>query len=331
MAAAVVIRLTAMGDVLLAVPAVRTLAERGFKVHWVLSNTWKDLAPFLPAEVHLLENPSLRSGFSGFLRTAKVLRKLGPALVFDLQGKPISFILSLILNKKTFRYQKRSLSENLNVIAGKYPLRDGNPDPVWMRYLKTVEEPMPQKGAKDTAHDPRIEIPLSNRNEAKEFLSGFDLQPGKFVILHPGASYPGKIIPPTGVSALISKITDRIVAIGRTHESPDLKFETDLRDKIPLSLLPGLMTHAKGIVTSDSGPMHLGRAAGIRVAGLFFQTDPSLGFSPVPGADVRIFSRPLPCKPCSLHGQRSVCPEGTWACRELEWNKVAGEIGDFLR
>jgi heptosyltransferase-2 len=90
------------------------------------------------------------------------------------------------------------------------------------------------------------------------------------------------------------------------------------------------MKLSAGIISSDSGPMHLARACEIPVVGIFVQTDPSLGFSPVPGKNVMVISNPLPCKPCSLHGQRQVCPEGHFACRKFNPEEVAEKISRFL-
>ena len=121
-----------------------------------------------------------------------------------------------------------------------------------------------------------------------------------------------------------------LAAIGDGETPLPVPSIIDLRGKIPLSELPWVMSLSSGIISSDSGPMHLARAVDIPVAGIFLQTDPCLGFSPIPGPRVKVISRPLGCKPCSLHGRRSVCPEKTWACRDLSWDEIAADIAAFF-
>ncbi len=307
----ILLRFTAMGDILLAVPAARALARCGADLHWVIHRRWEPLARFLPATVHLI------GGAGDLLPLARRLRRMRPARVHDLQGKPLSLALGWLLGAPVTRYAKRPLAEQWAAAWGKYPLRGADPRPVWQRYLDTVGE---------TAAPPDGRLTLSASVPAVDlFLREHGLEPGSFVLVHPGASHPGKALPAPALAA-VAGIWPRLAAIGDRAEPALPAGMVDLRGRLPLDLLPGVMARARGVVSSDSGPMHLARAVGVPVAGLFLQTDPSLGFSPLPGPGVKVISRDLPCKPCSLHGQRATCPEGHWACRDLDWVRVVADL-----
>ncbi len=315
----VLIRLTAMGDVLLAVPTARALARAGREVHWVLHRRWAALAPYLPAaRVHLL------GGAHELLPLAKRLRRLNPSRVIDLQGKPASVILSALIGAPTRRYGKRTWREQMAAARNRYPIRPVDPGQVWLKYAETADiEAKPE--------DALLHLSEAHRAEAREWLVRETGTPAeRFTLLHPAAAHPGKTIPQPGIAALLEALPKPVVLMGDSDGTVTAgNGILDLRGKTPLELLPGLMSLARLIVSTDSGPMHLARAVGIPVAGLFFQTDPCLGFAPVPGPNTRIWSRELPCKPCSLHGRRRDCPEKTWACREFDWESLATEIAAF--
>ena len=90
------------------------------------------------------------------------------------------------------------------------------------------------------------------------------------------------------------------------------------------------ISFAKAVISTDSGPMHLARAVNTPLVAIFFQTDPSLGFSPIPSDKTLVISESLPCKPCSLHGQNEVCPAGHFKCRQIDIEKTVKQIFDFL-
>ncbi|HEY9070251.1 MAG TPA: glycosyltransferase family 9 protein [Candidatus Ozemobacteraceae bacterium] len=316
----ILIRLTAMGDVLLAVPTARALAAAGQEVHWVLHRRWAGLAPALPAtHVHLL------GGAADLLPLARRLRKLGPANVIDLQGKPASLALSAMIGVPTRRYGKRPWREEIAAARGVYPLHPTDPTPVWQRYAQVA-------GIVARAEDALLELKELGIREAAAWLSGkAGLKPGTFTLFHPSAAHPGKRIPQEGIAELLGRLPRPLVLVGDTDGTIVAGDGlVDLRGRTSMDMLPYIFYHSRGIISTDSGPMHLARAVGIPVAGIFFQTDPCLGFAPVPGERVKVVSKPLPCKPCSLHGKRQPCPLSTWACRDFAWPALAEELAAFI-
>ncbi|MBU3679914.1 MAG: glycosyltransferase family 9 protein [Candidatus Kapabacteria bacterium] len=84
------------------------------------------------------------------------------------------------------------------------------------------------------------------------------------------------------------------------------------------------------VVSNDSALMHLARARRIPVVAIFGSTVQELGFAPS-GADVRIVERDgLPCRPCS-HIGRDRCPKGHFRCmNEITSGEVAAAVDSLL-
>ncbi len=91
-----------------------------------------------------------------------------------------------------------------------------------------------------------------------------------------------------------------------------------LAGKIDLGDTIGVVSLLDGLVTNDSGPMHLAGALGVPFAAVFGPTHPDLGFTPGYPSGVIVCSN-VPCSPCSLHGaapcrmKRRICMDSiTW-------------------
>ena len=315
----VVLRLNAMGDVLLTIPTLRALAANDTEVHLVINERWKDLAEFLPTKVHLYK------GTTSMISLANELKRLKPESVFDLQGKLSTIALRTLINAPITRvYQKRTFGEQLQALSRKYPLRLSDSRPVWQKYADvcgvSIEKP-----------DAALNLSDSYIDECRKILETNGLKEKSFIFIHPEASKPGKVMTAEFVKAIqdASPLPTAIIGTGNSEFScraPHL----DLRRRFELRLLPGVLSLAKAVISSDSGPMHLARAVNTPLVAVFLQTDPSLGFSPIPSENTLVISENLPCKPCSLHGQNDNCPEGHFKCRQIDIGKTVKQIFDFL-
>lgn len=70
----------------------------------------------------------------------------------------------------------------------------------------------------------------------------------------------------------------------------------NLAGRLSASELAALLARALGVVSNDSGPMHLAAALGAPTLGLFGPETPVM-YAPL-GRDVRALYRPTPCSPC---------------------------------
>ncbi len=315
----IVLRLNAMGDILLTIPTLRAIAREGVETHLVINSRWQQLAGFLPAHVHLF------SGTGNLVKLARELKSLNPRALFDLQGKLATIALRNLVNAPITRiYQKRSLGEQFMALRRQYPLRFFDQRPVWQKYAETC-------GVEVSKPDPSLNLSDAYLAECRELAREAGLSSKGFILIHPEASKPGKEFSQPLLTSLqkLSPLPTAIIGTSKSSlstEAPHL----DLRNRFELYHLPGILKLASAVISSDSGPMHLARAVNTPLAALFMQTCPSLGFAPVPAANVLIISRDLPCKPCSLHGQNDTCPEGHFACRDLEPDATATQVFNFL-
>jgi heptosyltransferase-2 len=316
----IVLRLNAMGDILLTVPTLRALAANDTEVHLVINERWKALAEFLPAKVHYYD------GATSLIHLANELKRLRSEALFDLQGKLSTIALRTMVNSPITRvYQKRTVGEQLQAIGHKYPLRFSDSRPVWQKYAETCGV---------TIDKPDASLNLSNDylKECRDVLNSFNLKEKTFIVIHPEASKVGKVMMPELVNAIqkASPIPTVLVGTGNTKFSCTTP-HIDLRNKFSLRLLPGVLNLASAVISSDSGPMHLARAVNTPLVAIFLQTAPSLGFSPIPSDDTLVISEDLPCKPCSLHGQNDNCPEGHFKCRQIDIELTLSKIFEFLK
>jgi ADP-heptose:LPS heptosyltransferase len=317
----VLIRLSALGDVLLAIPTVRALENSGRRVFWLIGERLSALAPLLPGHVRCLST-RLTGSPSALLPTIRRLKSVHPRRILDLQGKPVTFAVSLLIGGKVSRYQKRPLPEQIAAGRGRYPVRGSDPRPVWQRYANTC-------GLSLDAPDGSLRQPPDLSGSEFSEIRAAGLTPGHYLVIHPEASHAPKRLPMEAVTAFCAESRRPVVLIGNGKSAPAPPGAIDLRNRTTLRELCAVLSGAAAVVSTDSGPMHLARALGRPLCAVFLQTDPGLGFPPLPGPEVRIISRALPCKPCSLHGQRTVCPEGHWRCRDLPWKEMARTIRDL--
>ena len=171
--------------------------------------------------------------------------------------------------------------------------------------------------------EPRIRVPQNARDAAAALLaeSGWDGR-APIVALAPGAAYGGaKRWPPEyfgelaaalaadGVhSVMVGSAADRATAdeVASTfHASavgssarPTGSALHDLVGRTDLPTLTGVLSLCRTIVTNDSGAMHLGAAAGVRVTAVFGPTDED-ATRPL-GEAHAILTQPVWCRPCML-------------------------------
>ena len=306
----IVFRLNAMGDILLAIPTLRALRSAGNQVHLVVNEKWCALAPFIPAAVHYYE------GGAKLLSLVSELRALKPNIIFDLQGKLSTIIMRNLLGAPLMGvYKKRTAVEQFVAATKRFPIKLKDQRPVWEKYAQVC--------GVEADSNPLLEMSPEYIDECRDLITKQGLTEKEFIFVHPDASKPGKEIPDELLRNLapMLELPAAIVGTGTRELDVPEKY-LDLRNEFDLYHLPGVLSLARGVISSDSGPMHLARAVDVPLVALFFQTDVSLGFAPIPSSKTVVVSNDLECKPCSLHGQNKKCPLGHFKCRNISAEQV---------
>lgn len=319
----VVIRLSALGDVLLATPMLRELKRlSGARVELVTS----------PLLVPLLEGLSFLDAVTPNVPGLKLGR---PDLVIDLQHKARTILLSLRSGAgRRLALRRRTFGQLLRAAAGR-DLPIAGPHQV-ERYFA------PLRSLGFAALDPgplAIGLRSEVRAAAEAELAALGLtavsRSGPLLGLAPGAAHATKRWPAERFAEVAAAFPDHLpVLLGARSDGVQL-------DAVGKLLRPGLDARELGLpalalliercallVSNDSGPVHLAQAVGTKVVAAFGPTDP-LRWAPR-GPHARTATLRLPCSPCTNHGG-AICPIGTHAClRDLSSAQVVRLARDLL-
>lgn len=173
--------------------------------------------------------------------------------------------------------------------------------------------------------NPKIDIPLGLKDEAKELLAcyGWD-EVNNIIGIHATAGYgPAKCWMPERFTQLIDKLINLynawIVVIGRDKEKEDIwgilknapnhSKIINLAGKTDLRKLLGIISLCRVFVANDSGPMHLASSIGAPVVAIFGSTEPN---RTGPRGKVIVIKKDIPCSPCF----RRKCPKAM-ECMDL--------------
>jgi heptosyltransferase-2 len=170
----------------------------------------------------------------------------------------------------------------------------------------------------------RLAVPAHHRDAARAWLAAHGLEPRGFVALAPGASYgPAKMWP-------VERFAETARGMEAAHGFPAVVVgapgERERLDAVAAAIgrsahvfdrpnlldAAALLGDAVVLLSNDTGALHLGRAAGTRVVGLFTSTSPEwTGPAETEGESL---AADVPCRPCF----RRTCPlpAARYACLE---------------
>jgi lipopolysaccharide heptosyltransferase I len=319
---ALVVRLSAVGDVIHTLPALAVLRLHGWDAGWVVESRAQSLLEGNPALNALTVVPRARAARVASARGAVAeLKAARYDVALDFQGRWKSALWARVSGAtRTLGY------------AG--PWRRGP----WSRLLlqETVIE------VPDAPHviDKNLgllralgidavgsrEFPLPRSAAAEDYVRAglAQLELGSFALLCPGGGWASKLWPPASFGALAAGLKSRglasVVAWGPGEETLAERVVAASAGAVlksfPTSLLElaELVRRARLVVAADTGPLHLACALRVPVVGLFGPTDPARN-GPFAPDDVVVRRKPL-CSPC--HRRRCALHEGVMAAITIE-------------
>ena len=319
-----VLRLSSLGDVILALPATRALAAAfpGARVDFWTKAEYEDVVRFEPAIAHVRRLEPDARRIEDLVSMGAELEDRD--LIVDLHGSLRTRLLCFRQRAPVLRAPSFRLARARQVHA-----RWTRPAPLppalerYARALRPLGLAVP--GAPEVVAGPEAE------GWARGWVAAWP-GAGPLVALCPGARHPTKQWPEERWIELHRALRERgarllvlaleserraLPALAALAEGdPQVRWSSE-----PLARLAALLSHAPAAVTQDSGLMHLAAARGTRVVALFGSTSPALGFAPAGDGHV-VLCRNEPCQPCTLHGRAS-CPRGHFDCmRRLEVAEV---------
>ena len=326
-----VIRLSSLGDVVLAIPVLRAL-RRNFPKAEIQVATRSEYAELLFPSPWVDAVRSLdRRGKGEFLAYLKGIKRERYDLVIDLHATLRSRMIARAAGAgQALRYFKAALGRR--VLVAFKTSKPFQPKHVVDRYLECLRP----FGIADSSRQPEVVMGAQEKAFGRDFLG----QARPWIGLIPGAKHATKRWLKGGFVEVGKRLwqEDQIgtVVLGSDDEKALVKELVEgIGDGakaacgLGLRQMASVLACCKAVVTNDSGPMHLATAVGTPVVALFGPTVEAFGFFPLGERNV-VLQRDLSCRPCSLHGTEE-CPEGHFKCmREIAAGEVFGAVRGVL-
>jgi heptosyltransferase-2 len=340
-----IIRLSSIGDILLATPLIRALRSRfpEARLDFVVKANFAEVLRHHPALSNLFElNP--KGGWQELKALGRRLRDARYDVVFDIHKNFRSrYLAHAARPKKILRYRKRVFRRWL-LVQAKINLMRKAP-PVYQRYLEAAA-PLGVSLQPPLVNGRRLELFWSEKEEqeVEAALLARRWQPGLPLIgLAPGAGFFTKRWPPEyfgELAAALIRQGRQVVVLGGT---PDAALAKVIEEKIApeqgihflnltgaLSILgsAAVIKRCRLLVANDSGPMHVAEAVGTPLLAIFGSTTRELGFFPQLSSSRVVENFGLSCRPCS-HLGHAQCPAGHFRCmREIAPSQIAAMINE---
>ena len=296
-----IIKLGALGDVVLATPQIARLLE-AHDADRVTLLTAPDFRELLDGFRGLHVVTFKRKGLTSMLGLLRWLLGQQFDVVYDLQGSLRSRVMTLLTQAQlragpapALAYTQAPLLVNQGVHA-----------------FDRFNAVLLAAGIDAAPASPCLPVSTTAVAHVDAWLQQQDLTGRRLVLIHAGASqhWPSKRWPAHCFLALAMALEHRgltVIWLGGEAErdvNSQLAAETGIDATAVFSLveLAALGQCAAFAMTNDSGPMHLLSTAGLPVYAFFGPTDWQR--SHAPGQAAHVLSNPVPCSPCHL----PVCP-----------------------
>lgn len=318
----IVLRFSAMGDVLMTLPVLDTVARQNPDVRFTfVSRAYvKPLVKLLPPNVHLVvaDLKGHHKGFQGLNRLARRLMALHPTAVADLHDVLRSQWLRfrMIVSGVKVVHLDKGRSDRRNFIKASVKTQQRT---MFERYADVFQ----RLGLKLDMDFKALPI-----NEALAERARQVMQPDmKAVAIAPFAAHRGKTYPLEMMEQVVRRLSERndvqVLLFGAGDEEREVteRWATTYQNTTSMvGKLNGLdeelavIAQCRVMVSMDSSNMHLAALAATPVVSIWGATHPLGGFLGYGQSISNCIQRTdLPCRPCSIYGQKP-CREGDYPC-----------------
>jgi heptosyltransferase-2 len=334
------LRLSAIGDVVLTSPLIRALRQRfpNARIDFVIKESFAELMAHNP-RLDSVYRFDPASGVPGLVQLGQQLRRQRYDVVLDLHRNFRTIILTrLCAAPRSGHYHKHVLRRWLFVKFKAATVQ--RIPPVAQRYLQAAAFlNLPNDGA-----NPELFWSAAHEAEALRAL----LQAGwkkerALLCLAPGAGYFTKRWPIEYFSEVARELAgshknfalailggEQDCELGRYLREHSRAEILDLTGKCSLLASAAIIKRSRLVLANDSGLMHIAEAVGTPVLALFGSTTRELGFFPQRATSRVLEQLNLDCRPCSHLGYHA-CPARHFRCmKEITPQRVLDEIDTAL-
>jgi lipopolysaccharide heptosyltransferase II len=328
----VVLRFSAVGDVVLTAPALEAL-RLAWPATRIVVAVKERLAHLLKHNPNVDEVLELRGG-EGPFSFARRIRQMRPGAVLDLHNKIRSKLLRWQLpGVPAVVWRKRDFRDTLPVKLALRPYRAS------MRFSDRYHAAVEELVGRPLAHGKlRYFLGPHDLEAADAILRGRGLDPRQPLLgISPGANWETKRWPAERFAGLARRALSAGVQVAVQGSRAEARLgqliareapgAADLTGQLDLPGLGGFISRCSAFAANDSGPMHMARALGVPTLAIFGSTDPGM----FDFAGHAMLFAGVACAPCSFFG-RSFCPRGHFRCMlELSEERAWDELAPLLR
>lgn len=316
-----IIRLSAIGDVINVLPALRRLRSQfpGSRITWLVEDRASEILRDHPDvdEVIIYPRKKWQSGIlkvnrslniiSESLSFYKKLRKNHYDLVIDFQGNLKSAVMNLITGSGNRLGFGRGYCKEFNYLSTQHHAYPAG------KKIHRIEKNLSLLNELDIETSfLQPDIPVAKDDE--EYISNFIDEKADpslpIILIHPGTSKFGsfKQWPAENYTLLADMIQDKYDAnLILTWGPGELDVVNEIAGSVKHKALPAcetksikqltaLIKRATLFIGGDTGPLHIASIMGIPVVGLYGPKDPAI-YGPYDGTAI-VIKNDVPCSPC---------------------------------
>ncbi|MFZ0390273.1 MAG: glycosyltransferase family 9 protein, partial [Calditrichia bacterium] len=318
-----IIRLSSLGDVLLASPLIRVLRKKfpEAQIDFLVRPEYADMIRYNPHLSRIIEF-DIADGFPGMWKLRQRIRHERYDAIIDIHRNMRSFFLRTALFKTpVFKVVKYQIIRFLLVRFkwNLYRRLHKRIIPVWERYIRAAA-PL---GIRPDGEGLELFFPDSVRTAVKSYLPDKNIP---LIVIAPGARHFTKRWLPQYFAELIrgfgESIRVQVVLVGAKEDlavTHDISRNTakvrllNAAGKLSVLETAAVMEEAAFVVSNDSGLMHVASALNRPQIAVFGSTVKEFGFFPSGSQAVVAENKGLYCRPCT-HIGRADCPEKHFRC-----------------
>jgi heptosyltransferase I len=359
------IKLSAMGDVVLTFPVLNKLRHRYPKarIDWLTTPGVSELLSHNPAVSNVIEfcrddwsKPWSIAPYLGAARLIATLRATEYDLALDLQGQLRSAAFAFASGAPVRIGFDKPRADAWNALSRKIPdeakkhawrgAREGS----FLAYTDHIPLPTldvhpverylgvgPMLGFDDGAPDFSFPIPQAASTRIDALLDYYGIARTRLIAMAPGTNWETKEWRRDGFAEVAQNFLRKNLAVALIGSDRDRAICDDVARAAPgavnlagettLSELAALISRATLCVTNDSGPMHLAVALDKPVVSVFGPTDP-VWAGPY-RRDGAVLRAELPCSPCYLRELRR-CAFGHACMKNVSASAVIERVDGIL-
>ena len=324
-----IIKLSALGDVVHALPVSRTLREEYPKAYiaWLIEERYQELIYKNPDinEVIPIRTKTWRKNLSGktlkeILLTIKYIRSKKFDVVFDLHGLIKSGVIALLSGAQIKAgFHQKNCKEKINsIFTNKKASYMGDGVHVVDMYLNLIKTSLNIQN-----ESKQFLLPISQEKKIEDFFQNHPELISKPIIgINSGAGFESKLWELDRFAQLADRITTEmgcsiLLTWGPGEEQKVRQIAASMKHKCwiaPATSIQesiGLYKRLKLLISCDSGPLHLCAALGVPTVSLFGPTDPKRNGAY--GLNHGTVYKEISCSFC----WKKKCPLGTQECMKL--------------